>query len=303
MGEVPYALALLAGAVAAVNPCGFALLPAYLAVLVADPTADRGRLALLARAVRFSAGMTVGFVAVFGVFGAVVAPLAVSLERWLPAVTVVMGVVLVGVGLRTLAGRGLGVPGLARLGRGPGGAWLSQVAYGAGFALASLSCTVAPFLAVSATALRAGSVPGVVATFVLYAVGMGSVVLALSLAVAFARTSVAARVRRAGPVLTRLGGALLVLAGAYVAWYGVVEVRVLSGDVSPDPLVSAVTEVQAAATRTLARLGAAGIAVLALALTALAAGLVATRRRALPKDQSAAEAAPSAADAHAGRQQ
>lgn len=302
MGEVPYALALLAGAVAAVNPCGFALLPAYLAVLVADPTADRGRLALLARAVRFSAGMTAGFVAVFGVFGAVVAPLAVSVERWLPAVTVVMGVVLVGVGLRTLAGHGLGVPGLARLGTGPNGAWLSQVAYGGGFALASLSCTVAPFLAVSATALRAGSVPGVVATFVLYAVGMGSVVLALSLAVAFARGSVATRVRRAGPVLTRVGGALLVLAGAYVAWYGVVEVRVLAGDVTPDPLVSAVTGVQAATTRTLARLGAAGIAVLAVALTALAAGLVATRRRAPAEDQHrAGEAA--AADTRAGRQQ
>ncbi len=301
MDEVPYALALVAGAVAAVNPCGFALLPAYLAVLVADPNADRGRLALLARAVRFSAGMTVGFVALFGLFGAVIAPLAVSVERWLPAVTVVMGVLLILVGLRTLAGYGLGVPGLARFGRGPSGAWLSQVGYGAGFALASLSCTVAPFLAVSATALRVGSVPGVVATFVLYAVGMGSVVLALSLAVAFVRGSVATRVRQAGPVLTRVGGALLVLAGAYVAWYGAVEVRVLSGDVTRDPLVSAVTHVQAAATRTLARLGAAGV--LALALTGLAAGLVATRhRRALPDDQHRLEEGPrSAADVPGAR--
>jgi cytochrome c-type biogenesis protein len=280
VADVPYALALLAGAVAAVNPCGFALLPAYLAVLVADPAADRGRAALLVRALRFSAGMTAGFVAVFGVFGALVAPIAVSVERWLPAVTVVMGLVLVLVGLRTVAGRGVGVPGLAGRGHGPTASWSSQVTYGAGFALASLSCTVAPFLAVSATALRVGSVPGVVATFVLYAVGMGSVVLALSVAVALARGSVATRVRRAGPVLTRVGGALLVLAGAYVAWYGVVEVRVLSGDLSPDPLVGAVTTVQAAATRALAGLGAGGVAVLAAGLAVLAAAaLLAARRR------------------------
>lgn len=108
--------------------------------------------------------MTVGFVAVFGLFGAGIAPLAVAVERWLPAVTVVMGLVLVLGGLWTLAGRGVGIPGLAGRGRGPTASWPSQVTYGAGFALASLSCTVAPFLAVSATALRSGSVPGVVAT-------------------------------------------------------------------------------------------------------------------------------------------
>jgi cytochrome c biogenesis protein CcdA len=37
--ELPLALALVAGAVAAVNPCGFALLPAYLAMLVTDAPA------------------------------------------------------------------------------------------------------------------------------------------------------------------------------------------------------------------------------------------------------------------------
>ncbi len=285
VGEVPYALALLAGAVAAVNPCGFALLPAYLAVLVADPTSDRGRIALLARAVRFAAGMTVGFVAVFGMFGALVAPLAVAVERWLPAVTVGMGAVLVLVGVGTLAGRGVGVPGLAGLGRGPTRAWLSQVTYGVGFALASLSCTVAPFLAVSATALRAGSVPGVVATFGLYALGMGSVVLALSLAVALARGALAARVRRSGPVLTRIGGTLLVLAGSYVAWYGLVEVRVLGGDATPDPLVAAVTVVQAAVTRALTGLGSAGVVLLAVALSGLVAGATLAPRgyRAIPR--------------------
>ena len=75
-------LALVAGAVAAFNPCGFALLPAYLALLVADsPGTGRGsRAAAVARAVRFSAGMTVGFVAVFGLFGAVITSLAISVE-------------------------------------------------------------------------------------------------------------------------------------------------------------------------------------------------------------------------------
>ncbi len=52
------ALAVVAGAVAAFNPCGFALLPAYLALLVAEgPATGHGsRVAALARAVRFPLG-------------------------------------------------------------------------------------------------------------------------------------------------------------------------------------------------------------------------------------------------------
>jgi len=66
-------LAFVAGAVAAFNPCGFALLPAYLTMLVASPDGEPGRGAAAARALRFTAGMTVGFVAVFGAFALVIA--------------------------------------------------------------------------------------------------------------------------------------------------------------------------------------------------------------------------------------
>ncbi len=266
MAEFPLALALVAGAVAALNPCGFALLPAYLALLVADPHVAGGRGSAVWRAVRFAGGMTLGFVAVFGVFGAVVAPLAVAVERWLPVVTVGMGLLLVAVGLATLAGRGVGLPGLVPRGLGPTQRWVSQVGYGVGFALVSLSCTVAPFLAVTATALRAGSVPGVVLTFLVYAVGMGSVVLALCLAVALARSSVTSWLRRCSPVISRAGGALLVLAGLYVAWYGGYELRVLAGRASRDPLVAAVTGVQAQLARAVISLGPSGIGVLVLLL-------------------------------------
>ncbi|MBA3620363.1 MAG: cytochrome c biogenesis protein CcdA, partial [Acidothermales bacterium] len=94
--ELPLALALVAGAVAAVNPCGFALLPAYLTLLLAR-SSDGGTPGVrgqVVRAVRFSLAMTAGFVAVFGAFGAVIAQLSLSIERYLPVVTVAIGVVL-----------------------------------------------------------------------------------------------------------------------------------------------------------------------------------------------------------------
>ena len=62
MAEAPYALALAAGMLAAVNPCGFALLPAYLSLLVVggrDEQPETNRLGAVVRALALTGAMTV----------------------------------------------------------------------------------------------------------------------------------------------------------------------------------------------------------------------------------------------------
>jgi cytochrome c biogenesis protein CcdA len=263
-------LALLAGAAAAFNPCGFALLPAYLGLQVT------GTRRPVVRALRFTAGMAIGFVVVFGVAGLALAPLS-ALGRWLPVVTVVLGLVLVAAGVAMLAGRGFGLT-LHVKGTAPAGTWRSQIGYGATFALASLSCTLAPFLAVTSAALRSASILGVVVTFVAYALGMASVVGVLALLAATASAQVA-RIRRATPVITRVSGVLMVLAGLYVSWYGVYELRLLNGGSGGDPVVDSALRVQGALVRLVDGAGAGGIAVLASVLAVLVVGSTTVLRR------------------------
>ncbi len=62
------AAALTAGMLAAFNPCGFALLPGYLALFLADAQ-GAGRSTAIRRAIAISASLTAGFVAIFGVVG------------------------------------------------------------------------------------------------------------------------------------------------------------------------------------------------------------------------------------------
>jgi cytochrome c biogenesis protein CcdA len=224
-------------------------------------TVRDSRAAAATRALRFTAGMTVGFVGVFGAFGLVIAPLAWSVERWLPVLTIVVGVVLVGLGGWLLSGRTLALPSLRRGGRAPDGSWSAQVGYGVTFALVSLSCTIAPFLAVTTSALRTGSIPGVVAAFVAYAVGMGAVVGVLALAATGASSTLAMRLRRTSPVISRLSGVLLVVAGLYVAWYGWFELRVLAGTAVDDPVISAAIGVQTWLARTVVGFGVGGVVV------------------------------------------
>jgi cytochrome c biogenesis protein CcdA len=100
-----FGLALGAGLVAVVNPCGFALLPAYLSLFILEEQPPRW-LAVM-RALRATAAMTLGFAAVFAVFGLSIAPVAGSVQRYLPWFTVVLGLVIVAAGVWVVAGRAL----------------------------------------------------------------------------------------------------------------------------------------------------------------------------------------------------
>ena len=61
--------------------------------------------------------------------------------------------------------------------------------------------------------------------FVVYGLGMGVIISVLTLAVALAKGNIVNRFRQLVPKMNRIAGALLVIAGAYVAYYGYYEVR------------------------------------------------------------------------------
>ena len=286
------AFALGAGTLAALNPCGFAMLPAYLALFVTGDEQERpGRVAALGRALLATAAMTAGFLAVFVTFGLALTPIASTVARWLPVATVVIGVALLALGVVMLTGRtmALRTPKL-RTGGNPVDSPRAMALYGVSYAIASLGCTIGPFLVVTATTFRGGDIATGVASYAAYAAGMGLVVGVLAVAAALARQSAARFLRRAQVHLTRISAALLVLAGAYVAWYGVYELRVYAGADPDDPVVAAAAQIQNTLSGWVDRLGPWPFALALLALVALSAIGVARRRRRHPDSATAAPA-------------
>lgn len=285
MPDLPLALALATGLVAAVNPCGFALLPAYLSLLVVGdgPAVAGGRLAAVGRALVLTAAMTLGFVAVFGGFGLLAGPAADAVAQRLPWVSILIGLVLVGLGSWLLAGREL--PSFApKLARGPevSRRFGSMVLFGAGYAIASLGCTIGPFLVVVGAATGTGSPFAAAGLFLAYAAGMALAIGSVALAVALAKVSFVQGLRRAAPMIGRIGGGLLVLAGAYVAWYGWYEVRAFAGSAGGDPIVDGASRVQSAVSSWLAAIGPGVVAAafVVLLTAAVAAAVVLGLRRA-----------------------
>lgn len=239
-------LAFAAGMVAAFNPCGFAMLPAYLALVI--DRAGGGRFAAVGRALLASAVMSLGFLTFFSLFGLLTVSVASTVQRYLPYGTVVIGIVLAALGFWLLSGRGLtGLPGGLGARWAPSARLGSMFGYGVGYALASLSCTVGPFLAVTGSSLRSGSLPAAMGVYLAYAAGIGLVVGVLAVAVALASTAAIGRMRRMLPYVNRASGVVLVAVGLYVAYYGYYELRLFEGTGSAeDPVISAAGRFQRA---------------------------------------------------------
>lgn len=221
-------VALTAGMVAAFNPCGFALLPAYLGLFLGDLAGARSG-SSIARALVVSAAVTGGFIAVFGVAGILISGFAVQVDAWTPYLTLLLGPALAALGVWLLAGRELTFR-LPRWSRTPDDGVVGMFLYGVVYATVSLSCTIPVFLVAVVGAFRSETFLAGVLVLVAYAVGMGLVLASLTVALALAKDGVVRRARSVLPWLNRLSGALLVVAGAYITWYGYVEVRVLGGD-------------------------------------------------------------------------
>jgi len=210
--------AFVAGTVATVNPCGFALLPAYLARRVGAEDGTRRSADAVSRALVVGGVTTAGFMLVFGTIGTAIGLGARELTRALPWAGLVIGVALVLGGAAVLSGGHLRIH-LPQLRYGGARAGLrGDVLFGIGYGTASLSCTLPIFLAATGSAVT-GSLAGSAFTFLAYAAGMGTILTALAVAATLSQQGLARALRHLVPYVNRASGALLLLAGAYVVYY------------------------------------------------------------------------------------
>lgn len=220
MIDAPLAYAFAAGMVAVVNPCGFALLPAYLSYFLGLEEAPADARAGVVRSLGVAAAVTGGFVLVFGAMGLALTQLSLSIDRatwWLP---MVIGAALAALGVAMLFGFQLMVR-LPKVSMGSASRELSSMfLFGVSYAVASLSCTLPIFLPLMTLTFERSNTASGVAVFLTYALGMGLLLCAITLTIGLARGALLSRLRRAQPYISRISGGLLVLAGLYLVYYG-----------------------------------------------------------------------------------
>jgi cytochrome c biogenesis protein CcdA len=221
----PLGFAFGAGLAAAFNPCGFAMLPAYMGLYlgVGDEN-DTSFAAHIGKALLIGGSVTVGFILLFAAAGAVIGLGARSVVgSVLPWIGLGVGILLTIAGAWLLGGGKLytalaqqmaekfGNPGQANI----RGYFIFGLAYG----LASLSCTLPIFLAVVGSSFAAASIWTAFAQFILYAVGMGTVIITLTLGMALFKGAMVGGMRKVMPYMQSVGTWLMLIAGTYIVFY------------------------------------------------------------------------------------
>lgn len=240
MIEAPLLLAFAAGLVATLNPCGFAMLPAYLSYFMGlDPggTKPGGRepgaepeSADLGSALRVGAIVSLGFLVVFGVTGLLINAGVRSIIDWIPFVALAIGVLMVVLGVAMWRGYDLSI-GLLKVRGGTASRDPKSVfTFGVTYALASLSCTLPVFLSVVVGSITGASFVAGLATYLAYGLGMSTLLIALTIAVAFAKEGVVRRLRLVLRHINRISAAFLIVAGLYIAWFWLDDLTSDAGD-------------------------------------------------------------------------
>jgi cytochrome c-type biogenesis protein len=136
-------------------------------------------------------------------------------------VGLVIGVILgaVGAGAVLLAGGSLSRSPRFAVPLGSERRRLTMLLFGVAYGIASLGCALPLFLALVGSSLGSDGANGRLVVFLAFGAGVAVTLVALSLAAALAREGLATRLRRFAPYVGRVAGALLLLAGVYVAYY------------------------------------------------------------------------------------
>lgn len=230
---LPFGFAFVAGMVAAVNPCGFVMLPAYLTIYlrdasdVDDDTSLAGAAKRGSKAVYVSLAMGLGFIALFGTAGLLVSASQELVKETLPWIGFTLGILMALIGAYILLGGKIYTGVAQRMADRVGDPRVSSLGgyflFGISYALASLSCTLPIFLSVVTSSFgREGFLSGLI-QFVAYAGGMAFLIMIVTIGIALFKSAILNPLRRSMQYVERVSAVILAVVGAYLVFYWLTE--------------------------------------------------------------------------------
>ena len=213
------------GLLAAVNPCGFVLLPTYLMYFLGISGRPGTQRSTVRRALLVSTALSAGFMTVFVIVGGISRLFTDWLNQNAKYLALLIGVALIILGIAMLFGYRLpfSTPKLETGRRDQ--TVLSMYVFGVAYAVASIGCTLGPFSAtVLGTIDTDGFFQGVLA-IVLYGAAMSLLVSTLTITLALAQGRLL-RFLRTGMTWVEIASAMvMILSGLYLSWYWFNDIR------------------------------------------------------------------------------
>tara|TARA_B100000029_G_scaffold447648_1_gene469590 strand:+ start:153 stop:893 length:741 start_codon:yes stop_codon:yes gene_type:complete len=227
--DVPIAFSFSAGIVAAFNPCGVAMLPAYIGYQMGSDDLNIPYAERLSRAFLMGISVTSGFVLFSLIVGLIITAGGGFVLHLIPFGGLVVGILMLSLGLTlTVTGKEIGIWSTTRVTFGHARSTKGIFLFGIAYAISSLGCAFPIFLA--AIGILAGQTLGEInliqstLRFASYGLGMGLVLTTVTVGTILFKDTLSKFIKAIMPYVRIIGNMALIGAGAYLVWYW------LSGD-------------------------------------------------------------------------
>ena len=221
----PLGFAFAAGMVSTVNPCGFAMLPAYLGLYLGSGESHNkiSPMSHMAKALLIGMVVTSGFIILFGTAGIVIALGIRSIIGYIPWLGLSIGIVLTFMGAWLITGGSIysrfAADVASKLGDPTEVTIKGYFVFGLSYGIASLSCTLPIFLSVTGITFTDGSPRASIAAFVMYGAGMGAVIIFMTLGMAIVKEATVGLIKKFIWIVQPMSTVMLILAGSYIFFY------------------------------------------------------------------------------------
>lgn len=225
--DVPFVFAFSAGLVAAFNPCGAAMFPAYVGYQLDGSEIKSNVFSNGFRAILLGMSATAGFVVVFATVGLALAAGGRILGKFLPFAGLLIGVLIMVIGLYlVVSNRKIGITAASRVSLGGERGVRSVFLFGIAYAIASLSCALPIFLAaigiVAGQTLSAGNLMETLVASMTYGLGMGVVLVSVTVGIVFFKEAIHRWMRFTFRYIATIGNLAMIGAGAYLVYYWII---------------------------------------------------------------------------------
>ena len=218
--EGNFAYSFILGVMAAINPCGFVLLPTYLVYYLGTELnrGEESRAATLRRSLAVGSAVSAGFVGLFLVVGIISRAFTNAIVTNSKYASLVIGVLLVAMGIAMFLGWKPPITQPDVSVQRQRTTW-NMFLFGIVYAIASIGCTIGFLTSVILGSVnRQGYVSGVL-SITLYGLGMGLLVTSLTVALAFARVGFLTTLKKSLRWFDKVSAGFVTLTGLYLTWY------------------------------------------------------------------------------------
>lgn len=222
--DVPIAFSFSAGIVAAFNPCGVAMLPAYIGYQMGSDDMTVPYLERLSKAFLMGISVTSGFVIFSLIVGLIITAGGGFILHLIPFGGLIVGILMFSLGLTlTLSGKEIGIWSATRIDFGHARSTKGIFLFGIAYAISSLGCAFPIFLA--AIGILAGQSLGEInlmqstVRFASYGLGMGLVLTTVTVGTLLFKETLSKFIKAMMPYVRIIGNIALIGAGSYLIWY------------------------------------------------------------------------------------